>query len=335
MTGNDLLLLRGRDVRALLAGREVSVMAAVRRAYEAHARGDSTLPHSTFLRFPDAPRNRIIALPAYLGGEAPVSGVKWIASFPGNLDSGLARASAVVVLNSPVTGRPYAFMEGAQVSAERTAASAALAATTLRPAESLDRAGLVGCGVIGAAIARHLLTVCPRLTGFVLHDTNPTTAARLTEQLRSWAPGVKVDVASDARAVLAAAPVVTLTTTALEPYLPDLSDCPAGALILHVSLRDLTPDAILGAENVVDDPDHVCRANTSVHLAEQRVGNRGFIRCTLADVFLGRAPARPDDHRVTVFSPFGLGVLDLAVGQLVYDQARATATGHVIEDFLE
>ena len=34
-----------------------------------------------------------------------------------------------------------------------------------------------------------------------------------------------------------------------------------------------------------------------------------------------------------IFSPFGLGVLDLAVGKYVYDQARAAGELGVVDDF--
>ena len=110
--------------------------------------------------------------------------------------------------------------------------------------------------------------------------------------------------------------------------------CPPSGTILHTSLRDFTPAVVLRCDNVVDDGDHVCRANTSLHLTEQRQAGRDFIRCSLADVTSGRVSARPHPQRTTLFSPFGLGILDLAVSQWVLRQAISQGLGTVVENFL-
>ena len=89
MRDGDVTVLRGEDVLGLLAGCEAEVLEVVGSAYVAHLRGLSSLPHSSFLRFPDDDRNRIIALPAYVGDGFASAGIKWIASFPGNLEKGL------------------------------------------------------------------------------------------------------------------------------------------------------------------------------------------------------------------------------------------------------
>jgi len=299
----------------------------------AHGRGESSLPQSTFLRFPGDSTNRIIALPAFLDGGFAVAGMKWIASFPSNVRRGTPRASAVLVLNSCADGRPVALLEGSIISARRTAASAAAAARALCTGAAPRQVGLVGAGVIAREIARFLRAVLPSIERFSVFDLDGARAARLAARLASE-PGVAAEVATSTAAVLAGCPLVAFSTTALAPHVDDLSPCPAEAMILHVSLRDLSPAAVLACYNVVDDVDHVCRAETSIHLAALATGGREFIRCTLADILDGRAAPRGDRGAVSVFSPFGLGVLDLAVGRLTLDLALAAGRGTRISSFL-
>lgn len=327
-----LLVLGGPEVAQLLAGRETEVVAAVERAYRAHGRGHSALPHSTFLRFPGDEVNRIIALPAFLGDGFEVAGLKWIASFPENTGRGLPRASAVLVLNDPRSGRPEALLEGSLISARRTAASAALAARTLLEGRVPDTVGLVGAGVINHEVARFVHSVTGARS-FLFHDLDRERAARAAAALRRDLPGAGARVAATLEEVLGACTLTSFATTAAHPHVRDLAACPPAATILHLSLRDLAPEVLLACDNVVDDVDHVCRAQTSVHLLEQATGGRRFIRCTLAEILEGEAPPRRGDGAIAVFSPFGLGVLDVAVGKLVLDAARAAGLGTWLTSF--
>ena len=64
-------VIPGGQVQRALAGRESEIVALVEAAYRWHGGGESVNPPSYFLRFPDRPTARIIALPASLGGRCP------------------------------------------------------------------------------------------------------------------------------------------------------------------------------------------------------------------------------------------------------------------------
>jgi len=334
MHANDILILKGSEVHSLLAAREGQVTEITRLAYLAHANGHSSLPHSNFLRFPNNPGNRIIALPAYLGDGFGVAGLKWISSFPGNLESGQDRASAVLILNSPQTGRPRAIMEASIISAKRTAASVALAAQQLQGQNRASCAGIIGAGLISFEIVRFLLAACHEIEKLVIFDLDADRSKSFKIRCEHVFKGIEVEIAAEPRSVLSECLLISIATTAIQPHIADLSGCRPGSTILHVSLRDLAPQVILACDNIVDDIDHVCRAQTSIHLAEQLVGHRDFIKGTLADVLEGNIAPRKDTAGIVVFSPFGLGVLDVAVGNLVHQLALKENLGTVINSFL-
>ena len=147
----------GSTVKRVIDDNRKQVFAAVEAAYRLHASGNTLNPDSYFLRYPDRPSARIIALPAHLGGAIQKSGIKWISSFPENRASNLARASAVLILNDAATGYPLACIEASLISATRTAASAALAAEHISPNPFEGTLGVVGAGVIARTTVEWLL----------------------------------------------------------------------------------------------------------------------------------------------------------------------------------
>ena len=134
--------------------------------------------------------------------------------------------------------------------------------------------------------------------------------------------------------VLADNKMISLATTAIHPFITSLDACYPGTVLLHVSLRDIVPELILEADNVVDDIDQVCSNQTSLHLAEQQVGHRSFIRTTIGDILNGQAPGVDPNKKMRIFSPFGLGILDIAVGYAVQQMAEQNQAGMQIEGFL-
>ena len=329
---SDLLVVSGADILSLIANKERQIIDCVRSAYMIHGRSDSSLPRSSFLTFPGNPKNRIISLPAYVGKPIDSAGVKWISSFPDNIDRGIDRASAVLVLNSMLTGRPKAILEGSIISAKRTAASAALAAGILR-AEKSKVAGFIGCGVINLEILHYLRYTCPDVETYLLYDIDRGRARLFQSRCKEMYKQAVVVVAPNINTILKEATLISFATTATTPHVKSLESCATETVILHVSLRDISAKSVLCSDNVVDDLDHVCRAQTSIHLAEQEAGNRSFVRCSLADILNGNAAPRPENQNVSIFNPFGLGILDVALGELVLSLSIAQGKGQLIPHF--
>ncbi|MFC5799236.1 2,3-diaminopropionate biosynthesis protein SbnB [Streptomyces formicae] len=325
----------GAQVQQALAGREKQVVELVESVYRLHGAGDSVNPPSYFLRFTDRPTSRIIALPASIGGSVHVDGLKWISSFPGNVSAGIPRASAVLILNDHDTGYPFACLESSIISATRTAASAALAADRLtrhRPgAPRPVRVGFFGTGLIARYIHTFLAATGWSFDEIAIHDLSIDSAAGFRTYLeQSGTPG-RITVHDSAEELIRASDMVVFATIAAEPHVTDPAWFTHNPLVLHISLRDLAPEIVLASANIVDDVEHCLKANTSPHLAEQLTGNRDFLTGTLDDVIAGRTTLPAD--RTVVFSPFGLGVLDLAVGKYVYDEIARTGELQVIDDF--
>jgi 2,3-diaminopropionate biosynthesis protein SbnB len=325
-------VISGAQVQRVLQGQEKEIVELVEATYRLHGAGDSVNPPSYFLRFPDRPSSRIIALPASIGGDVCVDGLKWISSFPENVAAGIPRASAVLILNDHDTGYPFACLESSIISATRTAASAALAADWLSRGRPWPRrVGFVGAGLIARYIHMFLAGTGRSFDEVGAYDLSADSAAGFRGYLEQVGTAGRVMVYDSAEELIGSSDLVVFATVSAQPHVSDPSWFAHNPVVLHISLRDLAPEILLDSTNVVDDIEHCLKADTSPHLVEQLTGKRDFLLGTLNDVMAGRVSVPAD--RPVIFSPFGLGVLDLAVGKYVYDKVVSAGDLHVIDDF--
>lgn len=306
------------EVQKWLRANPCKVFDIVRSTYVTYHSGKAESPDSFFLRFNDDPHSRIIALPATLEDQKPVAGIKWVASFPRNLEQGLDRASAIVIVNDRKTGYPIACLEGSLISAARTAASAAVGVEYLHPAAEgnkyIARLGVVGCGPIALASVNLLHDLGWKIGQLKFFDEQKGRVQKFMDKLNHR--GIQA-IGTSLETVISSSDVIIFATSAVVPHINShkwLAHCPT---IVHLSLRDLAPCLIRSAQNVADDIDHCVKANTSLHLTEQEDGNRDFIQLNISDFISGRA--KPNYIRPRIYSPFGMGILDLAVARAVID----------------
>ncbi|WP_369922315.1 tyramine oxidase subunit B [Marinomonas polaris] len=134
--------------------------------------GPNNDSHGAMITFPDEspfptmPKptadRRLMAMPAYLGGNFQTSGVKWYGSNIANREKGLPRSILMMILNDIDTGAPLAYMSANLLSAYRTGAIPGVGARYLARKDS-KVIGLLGPGVMGKTTVAAFIAACPEV----------------------------------------------------------------------------------------------------------------------------------------------------------------------------
>jgi len=325
------LFLSQRDVMAAGATDVDWVGRVLEQVFVLHEQQAFTAPPSSFLKRPECPHvaDRIIGLSAHVGAPFDKEGMKWIASSHVNPDHGIPRANAVIVLNDPVHRLPIAIMEGALISAMRTAVVQALAARYLaRPdAQSI---GLVGAGRIGALTLWALSKWFPNVTVFRAYDQN---IARLDAFVSHMArQGIGIEPCPGFREALSDADIGVVATTESEPYVTE-AEFKRGSLFMNVSLMDPTFELVSAADKIVVDDWHQSVHSDRVLARMHREGlvTRESIHGEFGEVVAGRIPGREHPDERIFWNPFGLAIEDIAVASAIYEEALLKGLGQPLQ----
>ncbi|MBH5318643.1 2,3-diaminopropionate biosynthesis protein SbnB [Paenibacillus sp. GSMTC-2017] len=269
-------------------------------------------PIKPYLRFND-PNNRIIAMPAYIGGTIHAAGLKWIASFPGNHRLQLPRAHSVTILNDADTGEPHTILNTALVSAVRTAAVSGLMLRYYLSSRGIAlgarRVGIIGFGPIGKfhyEMCKQLLS--DRIESFYIYDVRSVSMDDIPNDKYKE----RVTIASSWEQLYTTCNVIITCTVSPERYI-NLPPAP-GVLLLDVSLRDYKLDAIKHVNAVVVDSwTEVCRENTDIELLHLDNGLQAEETVSLGDVVCRAALSRAPSNEPILFCPMGMAVFDIAI----------------------
>lgn len=326
---NKFLVLSKSVIEGLISEEIDAIFNLIKDAYLLYADGLAQNPPSYFLRFEHKPNSRIIALPSYLGGNFNFAGIKWISSFPDNIKKGFQRASAAFILNDAEAGYPLACMESSYISALRTSVSAVMVAEKLHDKFNDKSICIVGTG----HISRNILSVFNKtkwnFKEIFLFDLNKDDAVKFRENMPYSKDNCIIE--DNIESAILKADTVVFATTALQPYLKNPELFTNGQVVLHVSLRDLSPEIIAKHENYVDDIEHILQADTSVDLASKQFKHHDFIVGTISDII--KSPIDKNPFKADIFSPMGMGMLDLAVASFVYNKAVEEGVGVIVDDF--
>ncbi|HTJ04576.1 MAG TPA: ornithine cyclodeaminase family protein [Caldimonas sp.] len=256
-----------------------------------------------------------LVMPAWQRGGC--LGVKVVNVAPGNAARGLPGLHSTYVLYDATTGVPLAWLDGDEITARRTAATSALAASWLARADSRSLA-IVGAGRVARLLAE-AHRVCRPIERVTVWARSPARAQALADEL--VAEGVDARVAASVEAAVADADIVSCATLAREPIVHG-KWLPAGSHLDLIgsfapTMREADDDCFAGATVVVDSDDAPTKSGDLIGPIARGVVDAGAI-ATLAELARGRRRGRSADVERTVFKSVGSALEDLAAAMLVH-----------------
>jgi ornithine cyclodeaminase/alanine dehydrogenase-like protein (mu-crystallin family) len=350
-----VLILNAAEVRRALPMRQA--VEAMKTAFAALSNGHAHIPHRTHL--PVARHAGVsLIMPALV--DDPAAGVealtvKVVSVYDNNQAQGMARIQAAVLVLDPATGRPTALLEGATLTAIRTAAASGAATDFLARKESRKLA-LFGAGVEART---HLEAMCAvrRIDEVRVYSRTPDKVAAMIaefeERQREQETGAtrpasgaakqqgarctaRLIAAQTPQEALAGADIVCATTTSKAPVFED-ADLPPGVHINTVGsytrdAREIPGETVRRAMVVVDSRDAAWQeAGDLIQPLGMGMINRDHIHAELGELVLSRKSGRTDDRQITLFKSVGLAVQDAVAARCVLDNASRLKLGREIE----
>ena len=289
-------------VRRLL--RLDDVLAGMRQALIDLSAGRVVQPLRSVMELPSE-RGFLFLKPALTGDTLAT---KLITLMPGNAARGLPTLLATIVLMDPATGRTLAVMDGAWITALRTAAVSAIGADALT-APGPKIVALLGSGTLARSHALALRAVRP-VAEIRVWSRDPANVARCAAEVRGVA-------CASAEQAVRGADIVCTVTGATEPVLEGAWLAP-GVFVAAVGAprpdwRELD-DAAMRNVVVVDRRESAAEESGDVILSGATV------YAELGEILAGTRP-RPAPGATLIFKALGQAVEDAVAARFVYQAA--------------
>ena len=251
--------------------------------------------------------------------ELAAFGAKVISLIPGNPAKGLPAIQGFIALFDHATGTPVALIDGAEVTAIRTAAASGLA-TRLLARPDAHSCGIFGNGVQAVAHIDAMRAV-RTVDEIVVGGRNPDNTQALARE-QAERTGIKVRATADP-AEAGACNLVCTVTTSPEPVLAGEWVQPGAHVNLvgahSLNAREADTALIVKSSVYVDLMQSARNEGGDIMIPV----NEGAIDEThiigeLGELLEGKIPGRQDDRQVTLYQSHGINAQDLFAAKDIY-----------------
>ncbi len=267
----------------------------------------------------------LLLMPAWNTGKPPRHiGVKTVTVHPANAAQGLPSVQGVYLLLDGATGAPRALIDGPALTARRTAAASALAATFLARNDAA-RLLVIGTGRLAPELIAAHAAVRP-IARVEVWGRDPARAEAVCQAFAD--ARFEVAAVQDPEPSIRAADIVCCATTAHDPVFRGTWLSPGTHVDLvggfRPDMREADDDAIRRATVFVDTRDGACReAGDIVQAVASGALSEDGIAADLFELCAGRHPGRTSEREITLFKSVGTAIEDLAAAELLLDGAAA------------
>ncbi len=324
------LLISRQDVDSVLT--MDACLAAVETAFAELARGNADMPQRAVIRVPEH-GGVFLGMPAHIGGDEEVLGLKVVTVYPGNPAKGLPTIYGTLLLCDPTTGETVAIMDAGYLTAVRTGAASGVAT------KHLAREDARICTIFGAGgqarkqiEAVHLVRPLERV--YVLDPVDVMRDA-FVEDMGALL-GVPVEATDDVESAVKAADIVVTASSSHDPVF-DGDWLRPGTHVNNIGshspdARELDTRTILRSKFVADlkEANLAEAGDILIPIAEGAV-TEGHIFASLGEIVIGAKPGRESDEEITVFKSCGLAVQDVSSARVVYEAAKAAGVGQQVD----
>lgn len=309
-------------------------VADVEKVLSLEDKGKVVHPHKTAMRWGDEASEyefgRINCMPGYVGGEIDTAGIKWIGSAPKNIEQGLPRASALTILNDPITKFPTAVMDGTVISAIRTGACGGVAVKYLVKKDAAVL-GLYGAGVQSRTQLMAALTVRPSIRQVKLYDPMRDRAEKFADEMsRDWK--VVIQVTDKPEDAAKGVDCIITATMSVKPVCLYKWMAPKGLTVLNIGGVEYDDDVVLKADKTyADSIDAVVDRNgdTIAHMINEGRFSMDRFYSDLGPVINKKKEGRTGDEFI-YFASVGSGLFDIAVAARVLKEAEKQNIGTML-----
>ena len=327
MSDIEFLYLNQADVRATGIDMDMT-LDAVEDAFRLHHQGKVNLPYKTVLDLGERERGRGNAMPAYVGGDYDVFGIKWIAGFPQNpVKHQLPRGTGLFILNDSWKGIPLAIMDCTLLSAMRTGAVTGVGAKYLARKDS-ETVAMIGAGVQARTQLEALKITVPNISEVRAFDIRRETAESFAADMGNKFK-LLVRAVDSAREAGVGADIVVTVTVADDPIVKE-AWMKKGSFFAAVGSYQEEEFAVVANSDriVVDGLDHVLHRETPVialMLQQKQIDLKRIVE--LGRIVSGEVPGRKNEEERIFFSPIGMAIEDVCLCYKVYRLAEKKGIG--------